>query len=164
MTDDIVDPDVDLHDPAQRAETVPRRWDLVLATSVGGVAGAEARYGLGLALPHGAGSFPWSTVVVNATGSLLLGVLMAVLLALPAPHRLLRPLLGVGVLGGYTTYSTFAVDAERLVREQRPAVALGYVGVTLAACLAGVLLGSSATAATGRRLRRAAAIRRSAGR
>jgi CrcB protein len=153
MFDDVIDPDVDLHDPAQRQETVLRHWDLVLATSAGGVVGAEGRYGLDLALPTGVDSFPWSTVVINATGSLLLGILMTVLLSLPRPHRLVRPFLGVGVLGGYTTYSTFAVDAESLLRAHRAAAALAYVAVTLAGCLLGVLVGTS-TARSARRLQR----------
>jgi CrcB protein len=157
MTDDIIDPDVDLHDPAQRQEMVPRHWDLVLATSAGGVLGAEGRYAVSVAMPSAPASFPWSTVIINATGSILLGVLMAILLGLARPHRLLRPFLGVGVLGGYTTYSTFAVDAERLVRAQRPVAALGYVVATLLACLLGVLLGSAAVHSARRRRRARAA-------
>jgi hypothetical protein len=98
--DEVVDPDVDLHDPAQRREIRPRQWELVVATAVGGVLGAQARYGLGLAVPHSSDQFPWSTVVINATGCALIGVVMVVLLELTSPHRLLRPFLGVGVLGG----------------------------------------------------------------
>ncbi len=157
MTDDIIDSDVDLHDPAQRQEMAARHWDLVLAVSAGGVLGAEGRYAVSVALPSGAASFPWSTVITNATGSVLLGILMATLLGLARPHRLVRPFLGVGVLGGYTTYSTFAVDAERLLRLQRPVAALAYVVVTLSACLLGVLLGSAGVQSARRRLRARAA-------
>lgn len=142
---EVVDPDVDLHDPSQRRETRPRHWDLVLATSAGGVLGAEARYGLGQLVPHHGAQFPWSTVVINATGCAAIGALMVILLELTSPHRLARPFLGVGVLGGFTTYSTFAVDVERLVLAHRPLVALGYVAVTLAACGAGVWLAATAT-------------------
>jgi CrcB protein len=68
-----------------------------------------------------------------------------VLLELARPHRLWRPFLGVGVLGGYTTYSTFAVDAVRLLHQHRPGVALGYVVVTFVSCLAAVWLGATGT-------------------
>jgi len=132
--DQVVDPDVDLHDPGQQRETRPREWDLVLSISAGGVLGALARYGVGTAVPHRADAFPWSTVLINATGSLLIGVLMVIVLDLTSPHRLVRPFLGVGVLGGYTTYSTFAVDVQRLVLAHRPMVALAYVLTTVLTC------------------------------
>lgn len=141
----VVDPDVDLTDPAQRAETRPREWDILVAIAIGGLAGAEARYGLGLALPHRAGTFPWSTVLINASGCLLIGVLMVVLLELITPHRLARPFLGVGVLGGYTTYSTFAVDVVTLLHAHRIGTALGYLVTTLLLGAAAVWLGTVAT-------------------
>lgn len=143
--DRIVDPDVDLHDPAQRREIRPRQWDLVLAVAAGGVLGAEGRYGLGLAVPHSGAQFPWATVIINATGSALIGILMVIVFELTAPHRLVRPFLGVGVLGGFTTFSTFAVDAERLVQAHRPLIALGYVAITLATCGLGVWLAATMT-------------------
>lgn len=164
--DKVVDPDVDLHDDAQRRETRPRQWNLVAATSVGGILGALSRYGVGLAVPHGTRQFPWSTVIINATGCLLIGGLMVVLLELTSPHRLARPFLGVGVLGGYTTYSTFAVDIERLVLNHRPADALGYVLVTVFACAFAVWLSTTFTLNAGRavidaRIRRRHRTRRS---
>jgi CrcB protein len=112
---------------------------------VGGVLGAEARYGLSLRIPHSDRQFPWSTVLVNITGCLLIGALMALLLELPAPHRLARPFLGVGVLGGYTTYSGFAVEVQRLLLHHRPLVALGYVAVTVIGCAGAVWLSSAVT-------------------
>lgn len=145
----VVDPDVDLHDPAQRGETRPRQWDLIAATSLGGAIGTLSRYGVGVAMPHGTGAFPWSTVVINSTGSLVIGVLMVIVLELTAPHRLLRPFLGVGVIGGYTTYSTFAVDAQRLVEAHRPGVALAYMAVTVVTCAIAVWLAASLTRIAG---------------
>jgi len=147
--DQVVDPDVDIHDPRQGRETRPRQWDLVLAASFGGIVGAEARYGVGLRIGHRTDDFPWSTVVVNASGCLLLGALMVLLLELTSPHRLARPFLGVGVLGGYTTYSTFAVDVERLVLSHRPLTALAYVAVTVAACGTAVWLSTIGTLTAG---------------
>jgi CrcB protein len=141
----VIDPDVDLGDPAQRPADPARQWDLLAATAIGGILGAEARYGLSAAAPHHDQQFPWSTLLINVTGSLLIGILMAVLLALPSPHRLARPFLGVGVLGGYTTYSTFALDVQRLLLHHRLLVALDYVALTVLGCAAAVWLSSTLT-------------------
>src|SRR5690242_15957588 len=89
------------------------------AVAIGGVLGAEARYRLTVALPYHAGQFPVSTVLINVTGSLLIGLLMAWLGPRRTPHPLLRPFLGVGVLAGYTTYSGFAVDVQQLMVAHR---------------------------------------------
>jgi len=113
----------------------------VAAVAAGGVLGAEARYGVGLAWPHASSGFPWSTVLINASGCLCIGALMVVLLELTSPHRLARPFLGVGVLGGYTTFSTFTVDVARLVHSHHTALAAGYLAATVLACAAGVVLG-----------------------
>ena len=134
-----VDPDVDLHDSAQRAA---RALDPAVlgAISVGGILGSEARYAVGLAAPHAAGAWPTATIVINVSGSLLIGALMALLAELSTPHRLIRPLLGVGVLGGWTTFSTAMVDVQQLVRAGRPLVAgLALVGTPVAALLAAAL-------------------------
>lgn len=145
---EVVDADVDLHDPAQRAETRPHEWDLLLAIAAGGVLGAEARYGIATLMPHASSAFPWATLLTNVSGCLLIGVLMVVVLdLLERPHRLLRPFLGVGVLGGFTTFSTFAVDAERLVDAGRLGTAAAYVAATL---VLGQVAVHAATAATRR--------------
>jgi fluoride exporter len=146
----VIDPDVDLDDSYPRSESRPWRWDVLLAIAIGGILGAEARYGLDSALPHAGDAFPWSTVVVNVSGCLLIGALMVLLLELTYPHRLARPFLGVGLLGGYTTYSTFAVDVQRLVLDHRPLVALSYLGVTVLGCAAAVWLSTTLTLAVGR--------------
>ncbi len=141
----VIDPEVDLPDPTQRLADPARQWDLIAATSAGGILGAEARYGLSSALPHHDQQFPWSTLLINGTGCLLIGVLMAVLLELPSPHRLARPFLGIGILGGYTTYSSFAVEVQRLVLHHRPLLALDYVALTVLGCAAAVWLSSTLT-------------------
>lgn len=142
----VVDPDVDLHDPAQAST---RQWDVVAAVSAGGVLGALARYAVSVGLPHADGAFPWSTVVINVTGCLLIGVLMVFVQESRSPHRLVRPFLGVGILGGYTTYSTFAVDAERLLAAHRPGLALAYVALTMVACALAVWLATTLTRRVG---------------
>ncbi len=149
VIDPVIDPDVDLHDPAQRDPSRPGQVAMatVLAVvAVGGVLGAEARYSLSRALPHRPEDFPWSTLLVNLSGCLLIGILMAVLSRQPRPHPLARPFLGTGILGGYTTYSTFAVDVQQLVRENRPATAAGYLVATVFGCAVAVWLATALTA------------------
>ena len=77
------------------------------AIAVGGGIGSVARYLLSAAFPAGHG-FPWAIFAVNVSGCFFLGVLMVYLLEVWPPRRLLRPFLAVGLLGGYTTYSTYA--------------------------------------------------------
>jgi fluoride exporter len=148
--DEIVDPDVDLHDPRQRDEIAPREWDLLLAVAAGGVVGAESRYGLAEALPHHPGSWPWATLLTNGLGCLLIGVLMVVLLEIARPHRLWRPFLGVGVLGGFTTFSTFSADVHSLLLAHRAGVALAYAAASLLACLGAVAVAVRLTRALAR--------------
>lgn len=71
---------------------------------------------------------------------------------LASPHRLVRPFLGIGVLGGFTTFSTFAVDTERLIQTHHAGTALLYVLFTLAAAAAAVALGTIASQLVGRRV------------
>ena len=90
--------------------------------ALGGALGALARWAVSSALPHARGAWPWATLLVNLTGCLVIGALLAVLLARFPHSPWLRPFLAVGVLGGYTTYSTFAVDVVQLTaRRPRPA-------------------------------------------
>jgi fluoride exporter len=122
---------------------------VVAAIAAGGVLGSLARYAV-----SGLGGWPWWTLVVNASGCLLIGVLMAVVRHRTAPHPLLRPFLGVGVLGGYTTFSAYAVDVQRLLVSGRSEVALAYFVVTPVLALLAVWLGSAAARAVlGRRPR-----------
>jgi fluoride exporter len=120
---------------------------VLAAVALGGVLGAEARYGVGLLLPHAPQAFPWSTLLVNALGCLLIGVLMVLLTATTAPHPLVRPFLGVGVLGGFTTFSAYAVDVQRLLLAHRPGTAAGYLVATMAGALVAVWIGATAARA-----------------
>jgi CrcB protein len=104
--------------------------DVLAVIAAGGVLGAEARYGVGALLPHTPDAWPWSTLLVNLSGCVLIGVLMVVIIELMYGHRLLRPFLGVGVLGGYTTFSTATVEVLSLVTAGRPGAAFGYVVAT----------------------------------
>lgn len=109
--------------------------------AVGGMLGASARHGLEIAWPAAAGGFPWATFVTNLGGCALIGLLMVYVVELGAGHPLLRPFVGVGVLGGFTTFSTYAVQTTGLVDDHRPALALVYLFGTLAAALLAVTLG-----------------------
>jgi CrcB protein len=125
-----------------RSSTRPRRWDVTLAIAVGGVLGAVARYGVSVAWPHAPGAFPWATFSINVAGCVLIGALMAVLTEVVGrPHRLARPFLGVGVLGGFTTFSTYTVDVQRLIADGHTFVALVYLFGTVAAALVAVQSG-----------------------
>lgn len=122
----------------------------VLAVSAGGGLGAATRYGAGLLWPATTpGAFPWTTLGINALGCALIGVLMVLLTeprpATRPPRPLLRPFLCTGVLGGFTTFSTYAVDIERLVGGGHAATALGYLGATVAAALLSVWAGTALT-------------------
>lgn len=97
------------------------------AAALGGALGALARWGVTEALPHSPGAWPWATLLVNLTGCLLIGILLAVLLGRFPAHPWLRPFLATGVLGGWTTYSTFAVDTVQLADAGAWGAAAGYV-------------------------------------
>ncbi|MEW1890002.1 MULTISPECIES: fluoride efflux transporter CrcB [unclassified Streptomyces] len=111
---------------------------VVAVVALGGATGACARYGAGLLWPTAAGGFPWTTLVVNVVGCAVIGVFMVVISEVWAAHRLVRPFFGTGVLGGFTTFSTYAVDIEQLVSKDRAGTGLVYLGVTLLAALAAV--------------------------
>lgn len=142
-----VDPDVDLRVPGQRAETAGHRlWRVLAVISAGGAAGATARYGAGRLWPTPDGAFPWTTFVVNVVGCGLIGVLMVLVAEGGRSARpLLRPFLGVGVLGGFTTFSTYTLDFLRLVRHGEAPAALGYAAVTLVGAPAAVWLAATLT-------------------
>lgn len=115
-----------------------------MAVAVGGVVGAEIRYLLGVAFPAAPDAWPWTTFWINISGCLLIGVLYTVLAGAARPNPLLRPLLGVGVLGGYTTFSTWSVETVQLAEHGRYGLALGYAlaspVVAVAACAVAVVL------------------------
>ncbi|GAA2407292.1 hypothetical protein GCM10010420_39210 [Streptomyces glaucosporus] len=144
-----VDPDVDLRVPAQRAETSGGRARTVLAAvAAGGALGATARHGLTLAWPAPPGGFPWAVLAANAVGCALIGVLMVLVSEHGrVRHPLARPFLGAGVLGGFTTYSAYALDTVRLLERGETGTAVAYLGGTLAAALGAVWAAAAATRA-----------------
>ena len=116
---------------------------VVAVVALGGAIGAVARYAASLWWPARGGGVPWTTFGINVVGCAVIGVFMVVITDVWAAHRLVRPFFGTGVLGGFTTFSTYAVDIQKLVDEGRPRTALAYLAATLIAALAAVWLGAT---------------------
>lgn len=125
-----VDPDVDFQVRAQRHELRRGAWPVLISIAAGGVVGSTARHALNLTFPHAGGGFPWATFTENVTGCALMGVLMVLIEHVWTGHRLLRPFLGVGVLGGYTTFSAYVLDINQAVAAGAPGIALVYLPAT----------------------------------
>lgn len=139
---DIADtPSVDLPRGTRRREQV----EIVAVVSLGGMIGAAARYGAGLVWPTAAGAFPWTTFAINIVGCALMGILMVAITEAYSAHRLVRPFLGTGVLGGFTTFSTYAVDSQKLIDHSAAPTALLYLAATALCALVAVWAGASAT-------------------
>ncbi|MGC5341824.1 fluoride efflux transporter FluC [Streptomyces sp. DT24] len=116
---------------------------VVGAVAVGGAAGAAARHGAELLWPTGTTDFPWTTLLVNVTGCFLMGLLMVtVKLRFPGAPRLVSPLLGTGVLGGFTSFSHYTDSVRQLFESDRPGYAVGCLLLTVVAALAAVTLGA----------------------
>ncbi len=144
--------------PNTGADTVPRQRvrpphtssgpgaaDLA-SIAVGGGIGSLARYLLSAAFPAGHG-FPWAIFAVNVSGSFVLGLLMVYLLDVWPPRRFLRPFLAVGLIGGYTTFSTYAGGVMTLLIGRRLAIADSYALTSLLAALVAVWCGMKAARA-----------------
>jgi CrcB protein len=111
----------------------------------GGAAGTGARYLLsGWALAALGPSFPYGTLAVNLIGSFCVGLLMQVGIATPLLSPTARLTLTTGVMGGFTTYSTFNYETIRYAQDGSWVLALANIGATLAGCLAAGLLGVAA--------------------
>ncbi|MCX4759563.1 fluoride efflux transporter CrcB [Streptomyces sp. NBC_01275] len=134
-----------LRSSAPRRAAGTGQLPVVAAVAVGGGIGAAARYAAALGWPVQSGGFPWTTFWVNIAGCAVIGVFLVLITEALSAHPLVRPFFGTGVLGGFTTFSTYAVDIQRLVDAGRPATALAYLAATLCAALAAVWLAATAT-------------------
>jgi CrcB protein len=141
----VFDVDVDLHPVARRRASWHGEASLLATIAAGGALGALGRYGVGMWLAGPPDGFPWATLWVNVTGCFLMGVLMVGITEVWSPHRLLRPFLGTGVLGGYTTFSAYTGEAHHLLTHGRVPLAFGYLAVTLVAALVAVYAGLALT-------------------
>lgn len=131
----------------------------VAVVAAGGAIGATARYAAGLGWQAGPTAFPWTTLLVNVVGCAVIGVFLVVITEGRQAHPLVRPFFGTGVLGGFTTFSTYAVDVRRLLEGGRPGPALAYLGLTLVGALFAVWAAAGLTRSLIHR-----AVRRGAGR
>jgi CrcB protein len=127
----------------------------VWAVAVGAALGGVARYYLGSAIQQRLGAgFPWGTLAINVSGSLLLGVFVRYAIATPAMSLELRALLTTGFCGGYTTFSTYSFETAMLLEEgryERAALyAFGSVLLALAATACGFVLARELIALRGR--------------
>jgi CrcB protein len=130
-----IDPDLapdDSAEPSVVHRRLPRHRHgraqpgVLAAIAAGGMLGATARYELAQALPTPPGHFPWATFWTNMSGSFALGFLLVLLLERFPPTRYLRPFLATGILGAYTTMSTFLVETAVLLKDDHVATGLVY--------------------------------------
>jgi CrcB protein len=138
--EDRVDPDVDLHVPGDRREWSSHRWVLPVI-ALGGLLGASARHALELLWVASPTEWPWATLVTNVSGCVLIGMLMVQVVEVGRAHPLLRPFLGVGLLGGYTTFSTYAEQTRALWAHDQRDLSLLYLLLTPALALVSVVVG-----------------------
>jgi len=121
---------------ANSHRSVDRRT--LAAIAAGGALGAPARYGIAQLVHVAPHTFPWATFWTNISGSFALGVVMALVLERFPPTRYVRPFVATGFLGAYTTYSTFAVEADLLVKDGRAGTGVAYAAATVVAGMAAV--------------------------
>jgi fluoride exporter len=122
---------------------------LLLLASVGGAIGAGARYLVHVGVARVLGtSFPWATLTVNVLGCLLMGIVVELVVLRLDGSPELRTFLAAGILGGFTTFSAFALDVEALVSRHQHAAAAIYVaasvGLSILALYVGLLLARAA--------------------
>jgi fluoride exporter len=115
----------------------------LLAIFVGGAIGTVSRFLLDTAHPTPAGHFPVTTLLINLSGSLVIGLLMPLMERVTPRLPLARPFLVVGILGGWTTFSTLAVDSDLLFKGAHLGLGLGYLAATVVGGVALVLFGET---------------------
>ncbi len=121
----------------------PAAWTgprAVAAVAAGGALGALARFGVDRLVPR-PGDLPAGTLVVNVLGCVLMGLLVAAILRRPDVHPVMRPFLAVGLLGGFTTFSTYAAEIRAALVEGRLVLGVAYALGTVILCVAGAALG-----------------------
>jgi CrcB protein len=131
-----VDPDV------TTGEDLPRiRADVVAAVAAGGALGALARWAVAEVLPRHDTDFPWATFLTNVAGCFLIGVLMVLVVERWPDRHLVRPFFGTGILAGFTTFSTYAVESRTLLSSGHLVNAAAYLVGTLVVGLLAVVAG-----------------------
>src|SRR5690348_1240148 len=118
--------------------------NLVWYVAVGSAVGGAARFALSSVIQQRAGAFPLGTLVVNITGSLILGFLMRYALGSTSVSAETRALLTTGFCGGYTTFSTFSYETAMMLEDREYGRAALYIGASVVLALGGTLLGFAA--------------------
>lgn len=114
----------------------------ILYVALGGGIGAAGRYMLGNAMTHLMGtSFPWGTLIANVLGGFLMGLLVGWLAFKLSGAENLRLFLGVGVLGGFTTFSSFSLESLRMIENKAYAMAAGYMSASVVLSIMAVFIG-----------------------
>ena len=134
---------VELTDPfGDRGRSRHRRSAAILgAVFVGGCVGGAGRYAVTRAWPTPAHGFPWATFVINASGAFVLAALLVVVNDVLPPTTYVRPLLGTGFCGAWTTFSSIAASTDQLVAHGHPGTGVLYLISSLAAGLSAAVLG-----------------------
>lgn len=112
-----------------------------VAVALGGAAGAAVRWGL-LVVADSKGDFLWPVLALNLGGSFALGIVLAEEWTHPRARVLLHDAAGIGFCGGLTTFSTFALEAARLLDQGREGVALAYASTSVLGTVGAVVLGA----------------------
>ena len=120
---------------------MPAMRNLILVM-LGGAIGAGLRYGVGtLAVRQLGPGLPWGTLIANLSGGFLAGLLAAFLIGEGDPTEPLRLFLGLGVLGGFTTFSAFSLEAVQMIQRGEAALAAAYIASSVAGSLLMTFLG-----------------------
>jgi CrcB protein len=117
------------------------RPEQLVAVAAGGALGGGLRYELVMGFPAPAGRIPWITLAINISGAFVLGVLLTLVLERWPPTRYVRLFLAIGFLGAYTTFSTFALESDLLLKDGRVGAAILYDVLSLVAGLVAAFLG-----------------------
>ena len=146
-----IDPDLDPSDPGEPAAgrgpgsrgASRIQLDVITAIAAGGALGAPARYEVAQIIHVTKDAFPWATFWTNVSGSFALGFLLVLIIERYPPTRYLRPFFATGFLGAFTTFSTFAVETDLLIKDGHAALGVAYALASLAAGFAAVWVGMS---------------------
>lgn len=115
---------------------------MLLLASAGGAIGAGARYAVTQWFAaNGWATYPWATLLINVTGSLLMGLTVGLLMSRATLAPELRVFLATGILGGYTTFSAFSLEVWQLAERGETGAALGYIVASVVLSIAGLGLG-----------------------
>lgn len=119
----------------------------IILVMSGGALGAAMRFGLSRAIPVTAGGWPWPTFAANVAGGLAMGVLAAWVLRGDNSAESLRLFVGVGVLGGFTTFSAFSLEMMQMIERGQIGLAAGYALASVLLALGALFAGMSAAKA-----------------